>query len=138
MAHRALGAHREGVPLRILVVDDNGHFRRTVVELLTLRGFHVAAEAASGPEALRAVRSDCPDGVLLDVNMPGQDGYTVSALLAATCPASRIVLTSSETEDVPRGVLEECGAVAFVSKSELPAIDLRGLFQQPADGTPEP
>jgi CheY-like chemotaxis protein len=119
------------------VVDDNDPFRSTVAELLTLRGFRVVGEAANGDEALAAVDGDCPDGVLLDVNMPGQDGYTVSALLAVMCPAARIVLTSSEAGQVAPDVLERCGAVAFVPKMELAASDLQSLFRRPEETFPD-
>ena len=60
--------------------------------------------------------------------MPGRDGFAVAAAIAATHPAVRIVLTSSDTEDVPRALLETCGATAFVPKTELVTADLETLF----------
>src|SRR5688572_7357972 len=79
------------VTIRILVVDDNQHFRRHVGELFMLRGLEVVDAAADGEDALAAVVRACPDGVLLDINLPGRDGYAVAASLAAMCPAARIV-----------------------------------------------
>jgi hypothetical protein len=52
----------------------------------------------------------------------------VAASIAAICPAATIVLTSSDTEDVPSVVLRACGAVAFVPKIELATTDLEALF----------
>jgi two-component system nitrate/nitrite response regulator NarL len=121
------------VALRILVVDDSAPFRRTVVELLTLKGFDVVGEAADGREALAAVARDCPDGVLLDVNMPEQDGFSVSARLSGVCSRATIVLTSSETLDVPVEVLRASGAAAFVPKAELAVRDLDSLFRGTAE-----
>jgi DNA-binding NarL/FixJ family response regulator len=116
------------VAIRILVVDDSQPFRRRARELLTLRGLEVVAVAADGDDALAAVVRACPDGVLLDVNLPGRDGYAVAASLASVCSAARIVLTSSDLDDVPTAVLDECGATAFVPKTELATVDLLRLF----------
>jgi two-component system response regulator DesR len=116
------------VAIRVLVVDDSQHFRRHVCELFMLRGLEVVDAAADGEDALAAVVRTCPDGVLLDINLPGRDGYAVAASLAAMCPAARIVLTSSDVDEVPTAVLLECGATAFVPKTDLATLDLRWLF----------
>ena len=116
------------VAIRILVVDDNQHFRRHVCELFMLGGLVVVDAAADGQDALAAVVRTCPDGVLLDINLPGRDGYAVAASLAAICPAAKIVLTSSDVDEVPAAVLFECGATAFVPKTDLATLDLRLLF----------
>jgi two-component system chemotaxis response regulator CheB len=117
-----------GVAPRILVVDDSQRFRRGIRELLMLRGFEVLDAAADGEEALAAVVHSCPDGVLLDINLPGRDGYAVAASLASVCPVARIVLISSDVEDIPPAVLADCGATAFVPKTELATVDLLRLF----------
>ncbi len=116
------------VTTRILVVDDNQHFRRHVGELFMLRGLEVVDAAADGEDALAAVVRACPDGVLVDINLPGRDGYSVAASLAAICPAAQIVLTSSAVDEVPAAVLLECGATAFIPKTDLATVDLRWLF----------
>jgi|tagenome__1003787_1003787.scaffolds.fasta_scaffold20970736_2 CheY-like chemotaxis protein len=116
------------VAIRILVVDDNQHFRRQVVELFMLRGLEVVDAAVDGKDALAAVVRTCPDGVLVDINLPGSDGYSVAASLAAICPGARIVLTSSDVDQVPAAVLRECGATAFIPKTDLATVDLWWLF----------
>ena len=113
---------------RILVVDDSEHFRRIASELLAARGFEPLEVVPDGEAALAAVSRDCPDGILLDINLPGQDGFAVAASIASVCPAVAIVLTSSNTEDVPSAVLRTCGATAFVPKIELATTDLKRLF----------
>ena len=120
-----------GMACRILVVDDSESFRRTAAQLLAARGLLPLAATCDGPEALAAVSGECPDGILLDINLPGQDGYAVAALIASACPAARIVLTSSDIEDVPSAVLRSCGAAAFVPKIELATTDLPRLFAAP-------
>jgi CheY-like chemotaxis protein len=117
------------VATRILIVDDSPHFRAVAVELLTARGFDLVEAAADGEQALAAVADGCPDGILLDINLPGSDGFTVSSSLAAACPAARIVLTSADVHDVPAEILKTCAAIAFVPKEELAAADLSALFR---------
>jgi CheY-like chemotaxis protein len=118
----------EEVASRILIVDDSDGFRATASALLAARGFELLEPAPDGEAALVTVTGDCPDGILLDINLPGRDGFAVAASIAAICPAATIVLTSSDTEDVPSVVLRACGAVAFVPKIELATTDLEALF----------
>lgn len=61
---------------RVLVVDDHPSSRMTAVALLSVEGYDVI-EAASGPAALDVVNSGNPDLILLDVMMPGMDGFEV-------------------------------------------------------------
>ncbi len=113
---------------QILIVDDSPHFRAMAAELLAARDFEVLEAVADGEQALAAVARGCPDGILLDVNLPGPDGFAVAALLADACPRARIVLTSADLDQVPAPLLRDSPAVAFVPKHDLPAADLRTLF----------
>jgi CheY-like chemotaxis protein len=113
---------------RILIVDDNPDFRAAAVELLVEHGFEFVDEAADGDEAYSAVSRTCPDGILLDINLPGQDGFSVATLLASACPRVRIVLTSSEADSVPAQVVKNCGAMVFVPKDQLATADLHEFF----------
>jgi len=112
----------------ILIVDDNPHFRAIAAELLAALGFRSFVTAGDGEQALLAVADRCPDGILLDVNLPGPDGFAVAASLAAVCPAARIVLTSADADRVPPALLAACTAVAFVPKQQLAVTDLKALF----------
>ena len=112
----------------ILVVDDSPRFRAAAAELLATWGLELFDMAADGPQALAAVAGRCPDGILVDVNLPGSDGFAVAALLAAACPVARIVLTSTDADCAPPQIMAASPAVAFVPKQELVATDLRGLF----------
>ena len=116
------------VAIRILIVDDSPRFRAVAAELLSARGFDLLEEAGDGEQALAAVAARCPGGILLDINLPDSDGFTVAGSLSAACPGARIVLTSSDSDHVPAQVLQACAAVAFVSKQDLAATDLRALF----------
>ena len=99
---------------RILIVDDSPHFRAVAAELLADRGFDVLMTAADGEQALAAVADRCPDGILLDLNLPGPDGFAVAAADVASLPGE---------------VLRDCAVAAFVPKEDLAGADLRTLFR---------
>jgi hypothetical protein len=54
----------------------------------------------------------------------------VAASLAAVCPAAKIVLTSSDVDNVPTAILRQCGASTFVPKTDLATVDLGQLFSE--------
>lgn len=114
---------------RILIVDDSPGFRALAAELLAERGFEVLPTVADGEQALAAVADRCPDGILLDINLPGRDGFAVAVSLAASCPAARIVLTSTDFVRLPDELLRDCAAVAFIAKEDLAAADFGSLFR---------
>jgi len=114
--------------IRILVVDESASFRRTASELLHARGFRLLAAVGDGDAALASAAEERPDGVLLDINLPGPDGLAVAASLTRLYPGLPIVLTSSDVDDLPPRLLTARGAVAFVPKTELVAADLERLF----------
>jgi class 3 adenylate cyclase/CheY-like chemotaxis protein len=100
----------------ILAVDDNPANVRLLDAVLVPRGYTVVG-AASGPEALELVARRQPDLVLLDIMMPGIDGYEVCRRLRAD-PATQalpvIMITSSGAQEKVRAL--EAGADDFVTK----------------------
>jgi two-component system CheB/CheR fusion protein len=72
---------------RVLVVDDNADAREALRFLLDDEGFEVRT-AADGPDALAQAETFCPDVVLLDIGLPGIDGYEVARRLR-TLPVTR-------------------------------------------------
>jgi CheY-like chemotaxis protein len=116
------------VALSVLIVDDSEQFRDAAAELLAELGFDVLATAPDASRALAAAPATPPDGVLLDVNLPGTDGFAVSKLLAAAWPGVKIVLTSASVDHVPDLLLWTSAATAFVPKERLAGVDLAALF----------
>lgn len=86
----------DGSPARLLVVDDEESLADLLVEALSFQGYTVTA-ARSGTEALTAVESDRPDLVILDVNMPGLDGFAVADRLRAAGDATPIIFLTART-----------------------------------------
>jgi PAS domain S-box-containing protein len=117
------------MPGSVLVVDDDAEFRVRAVRLLQSAGYKVVGEASDAASAVDAAASLRPSAMLVDVNLPDRDGYWVAEALKDGGIRPRILLTSSEMIDVSPGRLDSCGAVAFVSKTELATIDLTGLLR---------
>lgn len=91
---------RVSEPIRVVVADDHPLFREGIVAALqSVDDIVVVGEAADADGALRMVRAELPDLILLDVSMPGS-GLQAAVGIATDCPATRIVmLTVSEDED---------------------------------------
>lgn len=104
---------------RLLIVDDHAGFRSVARALLQADGFEVVGEAADGAEALAEAARVLPDLVLLDIHLPGLDGFAVSEQLAALHHPPKVVLTSSRPISDLRGRLQRSPAVAFLPKDEL-------------------
>jgi type II secretory ATPase GspE/PulE/Tfp pilus assembly ATPase PilB-like protein/CheY-like chemotaxis protein len=112
-----LGDERDGKGT-ILLVEDEDQLRRVMKDLLEREGY-VIVEAADGVQALEQVDRHNPDVILLDLNLPGMDGYGVLQHLRsrsgamATVPV--IVLTAKGDEDNEVRVLK-LGADDFLTK----------------------
>ena len=101
----------------VLLVDDEDQLRRVMRDLLERQGYTVL-EAADGAQALAEVDRGNPDLVILDLNLPGVDGYTVLAQLRSreiTRNLPIIVLTAKGDEENEVRVLE-LGADDFITK----------------------
>jgi signal transduction histidine kinase len=108
---------------RVLVVDDQRIPRAAVSGILRSAGFHVEA-AADGPEGIERARAGSPDVIILDVNMPGMDGFAVVERLKQDPATGRIpviFLTAEAPTDalVVRGL--DLGAYDFLNKGCSPA-----------------
>jgi DNA-binding response OmpR family regulator len=103
---------------RVLVVDDDLTVREVVVSYLRAAG-HAVHEAGDGVEALRAMRSEPADLVVLDLMMPGMDGLEVCRRLRAAGDVPIIMLTALGAE-VDRVVGLESGADDYVTKPFSP------------------
>jgi DNA-binding NarL/FixJ family response regulator len=116
------------VATRILIVDDDASFLRVAAELLAERGFDVLGQAMDAAEAIAVAIREHPDGILLDINLPGRDGFATAAALSEVCPSARIVLTSADIRHIAADTLRGCCAHAFVPKEDLATADLAGLL----------
>ena len=103
---------------KILVVEDDATIRALLEMALLGAGFKEVTSAARGDEGLSEARRTKPDLVLLDLMLPGLDGFTVAKRIRETpeLAATRIIMLTARTqnEDIVRGL--ECGADDYVTK----------------------
>jgi DNA-binding NarL/FixJ family response regulator len=103
--------------IRILIVDDHPLFRAGLANLLESEpDFKVVGKAANGPAAVRLWEQERPHVVVIDLSMPGMDGFETLRRIQAIRPDARaIVLTSSESaEDAQRAL--QAGARGYLTK----------------------
>ena len=112
----------------ILIVDDHAGFRDAARALLQAEGFDVVGEAVDGIEALGEVQRLTPDVVLLDIQLPGLDGFAVAERLAAAGSPSEVVLISSREASSYGPRLAGAAARGFLAKADLSGVALARLL----------
>jgi len=85
------------ISAKILIVDDAQQVRRVLRTALSSEGY-TTYEAASGEEALDAIRATAPDAILLDVNMPGMGGLEACREIRRTLDVPILMLTVRNSE----------------------------------------
>ena len=106
--------------VRVLIVDDQEPFRmaaRMVVEATD--GFEVVGEAETGEDSVAMATELNPDLVLMDVNLPGINGLDATRqILDGSARVVILLLSTYEADEyAPRAA--ECGAAAYIPKSEF-------------------
>lgn len=109
--------NRSDIRADILIVDDTPANLQVLSKALREQGYKVRA-APGGAQALKAVQIQCPDLILLDINMPEMDGYSVCRQLKADKATRHIpvifISALNEIEDKVKGF--QLGAVDFITK----------------------
>ena len=106
--------------VRILLVDDSPDFRRQAARFLAAEpGFEVIAFAASGAEALEKSEQFKPDVVLMDLSMPGMNGFEATRRIKARAGAPRVVIMTLNGGAPYRAFSEAALADGFLSKAEF-------------------
>lgn len=100
-----------------LLIEDNEQNRYLATFLLEQHGYRVVA-AVDGPSALRALRDFVPDVILLDIQLPGMDGYEVARLLREldSLRATPIVAVTSYAMVGDREKSIEAGCNGYIEK----------------------
>ncbi len=100
---------------RIAVVDDNPSERLVLKGFLEEAGLLIAAEGASGAEALDICRRSSPDLLIMDVKMPGKDGIEAAEEIGRQCPTPIVLLTGSGDEETIRRAAD-AGVMGYLMK----------------------
>jgi two-component system, NarL family, invasion response regulator UvrY len=106
--------------MKLLVVDDHPIVRAGLRRLLAMEPGLEIAEAATGPEAVKAFRDKRPDLVILDLNLPGISGLEVLGRLRIEDAGARILVISMYDNPVYVARVLEAGAQGYVSKNAPP------------------
>lgn len=128
--------NREGStsPIRVLVVEDHTLVREGIVKILSSdKGIEVIGEAGNGFEALTKTRELKPDAVLMDLYMPGMDGFAATRLIKREMPQVHVIVltVSNEEDDILEAV--RAGARGYIVKS-VDASDLIMQLKQVVSG----
>jgi two-component system NtrC family response regulator/two-component system nitrogen regulation response regulator GlnG len=97
----------------VLVVDDELGMRETLVEILSQTGY-CAHAAVDGDDALKAMRKERYDVVVMDIRMPGRDG--ISVLREVGSPPPRVIIMTAYANAEQVREAEEANAFAVVGK----------------------
>ncbi len=102
---------------KILVVDDDEHILRSLSQYLELEDFHVFS-ASSGPEALELFHKEKPDLLVLDVMMPGMDGFQVLETLRSDPETAQVPVLMLTARDQHNDILKgyQMGATSYLVK----------------------
>jgi CheY-like chemotaxis protein len=103
--------------VKVLLIDDEPDIRKTTGRILEKRGYEVV-EAENGKKGLEILKYDLPDIILLDVMMPGPDGWEICDIIKGDrklkdIPVVMFTVMASE-EDMEKS--RECGADAHINK----------------------
>jgi DNA-binding NarL/FixJ family response regulator len=109
------------VTLSVLIVDDHDAFREFVARLLMADGLQIVGQAGDGESALETMRATHPNLVLLDVQLPGIDGFDVAKQLAQEPEPPAIVMTSTRDARDYGSRLEHAPVVGFIPKQNISA-----------------
>ena len=115
-------------PISVLLVDDQPHVLHLLTALITAdHRLALSGTAADGRSAVAAARRLRPEAIVCDVQMPVMDGLQALPLLRLICPASVIVMYSSDVDAAWTGLKE--GADAVFDKAHDPGLLLERLAE---------
>jgi twitching motility two-component system response regulator PilH len=105
------------MPRTILIVEDSQVDRTRLQQLLTAAGY-VVATAENGQQAIDSARQSKPDAILMDVNMPGMDGFAATRVLRGDAGTRDIpvVLVTAKDQKADKAWGQMLGARGYVCK----------------------
>jgi two-component system invasion response regulator UvrY len=120
--------------IKVLIVDDHALVRMGIRRLLEdMTDVNVVADAESGEQALLLVKAHNPDVVLLDMKMPGIDGWEVTRRLKKSNPHIKVIAVTAMCSDpLPTRVLQ-LGAMGYLTK-ESGAEEMAAAIRKVAKG----
>lgn len=115
--------------MKVMIIEDSDIVRIVFQNLLAqVRGASVCSEFDSAASAIRALASDSPDAILLDIQLRSGNGMEVLKAVTANHPHIKVLVVTNFTDDLYRRRYLEAGAWGFFDKSRDLAL-LRSSLQ---------
>jgi DNA-binding NarL/FixJ family response regulator len=103
--------------IKVVIADDHEVVRRGLVSMLTGSDVKVVGEASNGDEAVRVTKKTKPDVALLDIRMPGKDGFEALGRIRADVPSVRCVMFSAHDNPTYIARAVAAGAHDYILKT---------------------
>ncbi len=107
--------HDFEMPSKVLLVDDEREFAQTLSERLIMRDMG-SAVAYDGESALNLIKEDEPEVIIVDLKMPGIDGFDVLRKVKETRPEIEVIILTGHGHEADRQLCMELGAFAYLQK----------------------
>ena len=107
--------HDFEMPSRVLLVDDEREFIQTLSERLMMRDMG-SAVAYDGESALKLIEEDEPEVMIVDLKMPGIDGFEVLRTVKETRPEIEVIIVTGHGSEEDRRLCMDLGAFAYLQK----------------------
>jgi two-component system nitrate/nitrite response regulator NarL len=104
--------------IKVFLVDDHPIVREGVRSYLTSHGIAVVGEASDAPEALRKIKKQAPEVVVLDVNLPTLDGGELARRLRRLVPKAGLIAFSIHSSEEYVTRMARCGVRGYVMKDQ--------------------
>ncbi len=120
--------------MKLMIVDDHAGIRKKICELLARPDLEMR-ECVTGEEAMQAAGEFQPDWIIIDVHLPGVNGFEAAESIHLEIPRTRIIMISADDRNYLRAAAQAVGAERFLSKSrlaDLPQILYSGPTSPPA------
>ena len=115
--------------VRVLVVDDHRLFAEALCAMLDSEpGVEVVGLATDGLEAIEQVGRLEPDVVLMDISMPGLDGFEATRRILALRPATKVLIVTGSDTSQDVAAAREAGAAGYVTKDQIGAELIDAIF----------
>ena len=107
--------HDFEMPTKVLLVDDERDFVQTLSERLIMRDMGPAV-AYDGESALKLIKEDEPEVIIVDLKLPGVDGLEVLRIVKETRPEIEVIILTGHGHEEDRKLCMELGAFAYLQK----------------------
>ena len=106
--------------MQIVLADDHSLVRAGLRSLVEMLGHTVVAEAGDGHAALRLIERHQPDAAMLDITMPGLNGFELAARVVAVSPKTRVLILSMHADPAYVSQALRIGVAGYLLKGGTP------------------